>query len=61
MGNTIMSKTFTSDDERVYTYTYDYVGNMLTQTNPKNQTDTYTYDYANRVVTHTDAIPNQCK
>ena len=58
MGNTIMSKTFTSDDERVYTYTYDYVGNMLTQTNPKNQTDTYTYDYANRVLTHTDADGN---
>lgn len=54
-GNVIEKKYFTDDETRTYTYTYDYVGNLLTETNPAGQVTTTAYDYLNRPVSVTNA------
>jgi len=41
------------------TYTHDYVGNVLTMTDGKNQTTTYTYDVLGRLVSVLDPVGNQ--
>ncbi|WP_158301673.1 RHS repeat-associated core domain-containing protein [Paenibacillus mesophilus] len=38
------------------TYTYDYVGNKLTETNPRGYTTSYGYDGLGRLVKRTDAL-----
>ena len=54
-GNITEKKYFTDTETRAYTYTHDYVGNVLTETNPAGQVTTTTYDYLNRPLTVTNA------
>jgi len=46
-GNPIQKKFFTDTEEKEYLYTFDYVGNVLTETDPAGNTTTYTYDALN--------------
>ena len=40
-------------DEKSFTYTYDEVGNKITETDPNEHTITFDYDYLNRLTTKT--------
>ena len=59
LNRTLTKKLIDTDGkERVYSYTYDLFGNVLTSTAPDNSTETYTYDYAGNVLSYTNQLGN---
>ncbi|MFE5319172.1 RHS repeat-associated core domain-containing protein [Paenibacillus sp. NPDC056579] len=51
----------TPDNAQFYvtTFAYDYVGNKIAETDPKNQTTQFTYDSAGRLIVKKDALGNE--
>ena len=55
-NNLLTDTNKSGSDERTYTYTYDFLCNRLTVTNPLGKTDTTAYDYASRPISVTNAV-----
>ena len=55
-NNLLTDTNKSGSDERTYTYTYDFLCNRLTVTNPLGKTETTAYDYASRPISVTNAV-----
>ena len=56
--NRISQQIGTGEETAEYLYTYDALGQVLSETNPLGKACTYTYDYAGNVLTKTDRNGN---
>ena len=56
--NRISQQIGTGEETAEYLYTYDTLGQVLSETNPLEKACTYTYDYAGNVLTKTDRNGN---
>ncbi|WP_238654290.1 hypothetical protein [Paenibacillus piscarius] len=61
LENQLVKQEVTPDRQNYYasTFTYDYVGNLLTDTDEGNHTTRYTYDSLGRKISATDALGNK--
>ncbi|WP_162818276.1 RHS repeat-associated core domain-containing protein [Aquirhabdus parva] len=58
LTKTVTDKTTTPFTIRTWTYTYNTVGQKLTEKTPAGETTTYAYDSNGRLITVTDALGN---